>query len=155
MAKSLRIFPGLAAFLAGVAAGVVAGRTRGQTTSAAPASEMKSGLSELEARIATLEAANATRFGRIEAKLEEHDTRLTDVPSTAQIVSAMEQILARTMSSLDERLNVQSRSIESLKTAVAQTDGLLERVLESLDSLQSFTEPAGFADDNLLRQRPA
>jgi len=37
---------------------------------------------------------------------------------------------------------------------VSQTDSLLERVLESLDSLQSYTDPAELADDVLL-SRPA
>ena len=59
----------------------------------------------------------------------------------------MEQLLTKTMSSLDDRLSTQAHSIEVLKTTVSQTDGLLERVLESLDSLQTFTEPADFADE--------
>jgi uncharacterized coiled-coil protein SlyX len=110
----------------------------------------------VKARLAAQEAANSARFTHIEAKLDEHAVRLSDVPSTAQIVSAMEQILARTMSSLDERLTSQARSIDNLKSTVAQTDRLLERVLESLDSLQPYTDPAEFAEDhNLLRQRPA
>jgi hypothetical protein len=102
--------------------------------------------------VAANEAANASRFDQIEAKLDEHAVRLADVPSTAQIVSAMEQLLAKTMSSLDDRLNSQAKSIDTVKTTVAQTDTLLERVLESLDSLQSINDQAGFADDALLHQ---
>jgi uncharacterized coiled-coil protein SlyX len=49
----------------------------------------------------------------------------------------MEQLLSKTMANLDERLTAQAHSIEVLKTTVSQTDGLLERVLESLDSLQA------------------
>ena len=49
---------------------------------------------------------------------------------------------AATMASLDERLSSQAQSIEGLKTTVSQTDGLLERVLESLDTLQGYGEPA-------------
>jgi uncharacterized coiled-coil protein SlyX len=66
----------------------------------------------------------------------------------------MEQLLAKTMSSLDERLSTQAHSIEVLKTTVSQTDSLLERVLESLDSLQTYTDPSELTDDVLL-QRPA
>ena len=65
----------------------------------------------------------------------------------------MEQLLSKTMSSLDERLTTQAHSIEVLKTTVSQTDSLLERVLESLDSLQAYTDPAELASDALL-QRP-
>jgi uncharacterized coiled-coil protein SlyX len=55
---------------------------------------------------------------------------------------------------LDERLTSQARSIDTLRTTVSQTDSLLERVLESLDSLQSFTGPSEFAEDSLLHQLP-
>lgn len=150
----------MVAFLAGVAAGAVTSAARAKSAPGAKSeAESKSALAEfeakVEARIAAQESANAARFANIEAKMEEHGARLADVPSTTQIVTAMEQVLARTMSSLDERLNSQARSIDTLKTTVAQTDGLLERVLESLDSLQTFNEPAEFKEDKLLHQRPA
>ena len=87
----------------------------------------------------------------METRLDEHAARLAEVPSTAQIVAAMEQLLSKTMASLDDRLTTQAHSIEVLKTTVAQTDSLLERVLESLDSLQSYTEPPQLENDALLR----
>jgi chromosome segregation ATPase len=156
MAKSIGILPGVAAFLAGLAAGALTGgaRERGGKGSAASA-EVKSALARLEHRMAEQESASESRFSRIEAKLEDHAARLADVPSTAQIVSAMEQILARTMSSLDDRLNSQARSIDTLKTTVAQTDSLLERVLESIDSLHAFAEPGGVGEESLVGQRSA
>ena len=115
---------------------------------------LKDSLSGLENRLATQETASANRFTQIELRLDEHAAKLADVPSTTQIVAAMEQLLSKTMSSLDERLSTQAHSIEVLKTTVSQTDSLLERVLESLDSLQTYTDPAEFSDDVLL-QRPA
>jgi hypothetical protein len=57
------------------------------------------------------------------------------------------------MSSLDERLTVQAHSIDVLRTTVSQTDGLLERVLESLDSLQTSDSPELI--EAPLIQRPA
>ncbi len=66
----------------------------------------------------------------------------------------MEQLLSKTMASLDERLTAQAQSIDLLKTTVSQTDSLLERVLESIDSLQSFNESMETAEDALLH-RPA
>jgi len=157
MGRSIGILPGVAAFLAGVAAGVLTGGSRPRSGDPAPSqtSDVKAALAQLEARISAQETISAARFSQIEAKLEDHSVRLSDMPSTSQIVSAMEQILARTMSSLDERLNSQARSIDTLKTTVAQTDSLLERVLESLDSLQSFSDPAEFTEDALLQKRPA
>jgi len=157
MSRPLNIIPHVAFFLAGIAAGALSNaRRQAGTTSADPAlaRDLKDSISGLEERIAAQEASSANRFTQIEARLEEHASKLADVPSTAQIVAAMEQLLSKTMSSLDDRLTTQAHSIEVLKTTVSQTDSLLERVLESLDSLQTYTNPSEFADDPLL-SRPA
>ena len=100
---------------------------------------------DLGSRLEAQESANATRFAQVETRLDEHASKLADIPSTSQIVAAMEQLLSKTMTSLDERLTTQAHSIEALKTTATQTDSLLERVLESLDSLESYTEPAELA----------
>ncbi len=155
MERALKFAPRLAIFLAGVAAGALtssrSGRSRAESP---PVEDLKRALADLESRLAEKEAAQGNRLTAIENRLEEHAAKLAEVPSTAQIVSAMEQLLAKTMSSLDERLTTQAHSIEVLKTTVSQTDGLLERVLESLDSLQAYADPADMAQDSLL-QRPA
>ena len=155
MPRALNYLPRLAIFLAGIAAGALTSSRRERGGPAPEASpELKRALAELESRLAAQDAANANRFGQIEARLDEHASKLAEMPSTTQIVSAMEQLLAKTMASLDQRLTTQAHSIEVLKTTVSQTDSLLERVLESLDSLQSYTDPAELAEDSLLR-RPA
>jgi chromosome segregation ATPase len=120
----------------------------------APSKELQRSLAELEGRLVSREAASAARFGQIETRLDEHAAKLAELPSTAQIVAAMEQLLSRTMSSLDDRFTTQAHSIEALKTTVSQTDSLLERVLDSLDSLQAYADPAELSQDPLL-QRPA
>jgi hypothetical protein len=86
--------------------------------------------------LAAQEAANAERFNRVEKRLEDHATRLADVPSTTQIIGALEELLSRTLASLDDRLVAHAKSIDTLKTTVSQTDALLGRVLESLDPLE-------------------
>src|ERR1700722_13475977 len=155
MSRTIGILPGAAAFLAGVAVGVLTSARRERTGSKPGATQdLKRAVASLEARIVTQEAAGAGLFAQIELRLEEHSGRFSNMPSTSQIVSAMEQLLSKTMSSLDERLTSQARSIDTLKTTVSQTDSLLERVLESLDSLQSFTDPSEFAEDSLLHQLP-
>jgi len=151
MSRSFNIVPRVAIFLAGVAAGALSNsRRQGGGADPAVAQDLKRSISSLETRIAAQETAAANRFTQIEARLDEHATKLADVPSTSQIVAAMEQLLSKTMSSLDDRLTTQAHSIEVLKTTVSQTDSLLERVLESLDSLQTYTDPSEFADDPLL-----
>lgn len=152
MSRPLNFVPRVALFLAGVAAGALTNARRQGSAGKDPA--VKESISNLEARLAAQETAAAKRFTEIEAKLDEHTAKLADVPSTSQIVAAMEQLLTKTMSSLDERLTTQAHSIEVLKSTVSQTDSLLEKVLESLDSLQSYSDPAEFTDDPLL-SRPA
>jgi hypothetical protein len=151
MSRILNYAPRVAIFLAGVAAAAITlPRRRGGGMDSATADELKRSLAGLEVRLQDRETADATRFAQVESRLEEHAARLADVPSTGQIVAAMEQLLAKTMASLDDRLTMQANSIDVLKTTVSQTDSLLERVLESLDSLQTFTDPVDFATDPLL-----
>lgn len=153
MKREMSMVPRVAIFLAGVAAGALT-RRRESGGAAAGSDELKQLVASLEARVNAQETASENRFAQIEARLEEHSAKLSEIPSTAQIVGAMEQLLSRTMASLDERLTAQAHSIDLLKTTVSQTDSLLERVLESIDSLQNFNGAAELAEDSFL-QRPA
>ncbi len=139
MDKALKYAPRVAIFLAGMAAGVLAGprRERGGADPAEVAG-LKRALADLENRLAAQADAHTAKLGQLESRVEEHEAKLAVMPSTAQIVAAMERLISSAMSSLDERLATQAHSIEILKTTVSQTDGLLERVLESLDSLQTY-----------------
>ena len=151
MSRVLNYAPRVAIFLAGVAAAAITlPRRRSAGMDSTTADELKRSLAGLEARLQERETADAARFAQVESRLEEHAAKLADVPSTSQIVAAMEQLLSKTMASLDDRLTTQANSIDVLKTTVSQTDSLLERVLESLDSLQTFTDPVDFATDPLL-----
>ncbi|MBZ5581351.1 MAG: hypothetical protein LAQ30_03950 [Acidobacteriia bacterium] len=153
MERVFKYAPRVAIFLAGIAAGALAGPRREHAGMDRGATdELKRSLAGLEKRLEAQESSSAARFAQVETRLEEHAARLAEVPSTAQIVAAMEQLLSKTMSSLDERLTGQAHSIEVLKTTVSQTDSLLERVLESLDSLQAYTDPAELAQDTLLKR---
>ena len=153
MPRTINYLPRIAIFLAGIAAGAISNMRRergGAGLDPSALQELKSSLANLETRLTAQDSATAGRFMQVEARLEEHSAKLADVPSTAQIVAAMEQLLSKTMSSLDDRLTTQAHSIEVLKTTVSQTDSLLERVLESLDSLQTYTDPANLSEDALL-----
>ena len=151
MSRVLSYLPRVAIFVAGVAAGAVTLPRRSRSgMDAAAMEELRKSLAGLENRIQEKDAAVEARFGQVEARLEEHTARLADVPSTSQIVAAMEQLLSKTMASLDERLSTQANSIEVLRSTVSQTDTLLERVLESLDSLQTYSERSELAEDPIL-----
>jgi len=141
MARVWNAIPRTAIFLAGVLAGALTSARKEGGASAADLHDLKKSLAELEGRLTAQETATANRLTVIETRMDEHTAKLADVPSTSQIVAAMEQLLSKTMANLDERLTAQAHSIEVLKTTVSQTDGLLERVLESLDSLQASDAP--------------
>ena len=154
MRKETGLLSEMAIFVAGVlAAGLITTRRRNQAGApedSTSMAELRDAVSSLESRMAAQEAVSSARFAQLESQLDNQAEKLSEVPSTDQIVGAMEQLLSKTMSSLDQRLTTQAHSIEVLKTTVSQTDSLLERVLESLDSLQTFTETSG--DDQLLQR---
>jgi uncharacterized coiled-coil protein SlyX len=152
MERVIKFVPRAAIFLAGVAAGALT-LPRGERGADSRAVEdLKRSLANLEDRLAAQEAANASAHKQMEARLDGHDAKLAEVPTVAQITAGIEQLLAKTMSSLDDRLTAQAHSIDVLKTTVTQTDTLLERVLESLDALQNYAEPAGAPSDISYRQ---
>ncbi len=153
MHKVTRLAPRMAIFLAGAVAGAIT-FSRRQASDRAAVKEMKDTVAALQQRLEAQEAATAERLAQVQQRLDEHAAKLSEVPTAAQFVTAMEQLLNKTMASLDERLTNQAHSIEILKTTVSQTDNLLERVLESLDSLQTLTENSELPQDTLLR-RPA
>jgi uncharacterized coiled-coil protein SlyX len=150
MSRVLNYVPGIACFLAGaVVAAVTLPKRKSGGMDAALSGEWQRSIVALASRIEGVEAASATRFAQLETRLEEQGGRLAGIPSAGQIVAAVEQSLTKAMASLDNRLGTQAYSIEVLKTTVSQTDGLLERVLESLDSLQSFRDPADNTEGSL------
>ena len=57
--------------------------------------------------------AHDYRLIRLEARSDAHEARLKEMPSTAQIVTAMDELLAKAMSGLEGRLTAQAQSIET------------------------------------------
>jgi len=140
-------------FLAGVAAAAITLPPSDRSATDKPETDdLKRSLADLESRLNARASAHDSRLDQVDTRLDEHEMRLKDVPSTTQIVSAMEQLLMKTMSSLDDRLTTQANSIEVLKATVSQTDGLLERVLESLDSLHDYNDPAQGTQNPTLKR---
>jgi uncharacterized coiled-coil protein SlyX len=150
MARSLNYVPGVALFVAGVAAASLATSRRRRNLETAATQELKRAMAHLEAKLEARELATEDRLSHLESTIETHSAKLADMPSTSQIVAAMEQLLSKTMSSLDDRLTNQANAIEVLKSTVSQTDGLLERVLESLEALHTTVDSAESAEESLL-----
>jgi hypothetical protein len=154
MARPISILPQIAIFFAGVAAGALTSGVKKQgVASVSSIKDLQAGLAILESKLAAQELAYAERFKQMETRAEEHSTRLADVPSMTQIIGAMEQLLTKTMASLDNRLTAQAKSIDTLRSTVSQTDSLLGKVLESLDALQIPTDPTEAVGDPLFNRR--
>jgi uncharacterized coiled-coil protein SlyX len=103
----------------------------------ATSAETLSAVTSLQSTVASLTTRYDNRLANLETRVSDHETKLKDVPTLTQVVSTMEEMLASTMQGLDERLSEQVHSIETLKTTVKQSDELMERVLDSIYSLQS------------------
>jgi hypothetical protein len=160
VSKNFNVLSEVGLFVAGVlAASLLTGRRKENFAPAAPPGPASvqtpenwaRAIADLDRRLAAQEAATTERLAAVEAKIDEQASRFSDLPSTQQIVGAMEQLISKTMSSLDERLTNHAYSIEVLKATVSQTDSLLKQVLESLDSLQHYAEPLELGDDPLRR----
>jgi len=133
--------PRAAFLLAGIAAGAMSRVFK--SADEQESAQLRKSIADLEGQLANQKALQDNRLNKLEVRVAEHEQRLNDVPSTSQIVVAMEALLSKTMASLDARLSAQAHSIDVLKTTVSQTDELLERVLESIDSLR----PGGTEDE--------
>ena len=150
MNRALAVVTKLPFFLGGAILGLVLSSRRSEVKSigakvradAETVRDLRQLVSSVESRLASQESLSADLLKQLEGRLEALASRVGETPSTQEIVAAVERLLFRTMTSLDERLSAQAQSIELLKGTVSQTDSLLERVLESIDSLEVAGEPA-------------
>jgi uncharacterized coiled-coil protein SlyX len=120
----------LAVLIGGFAAGALMRRWQGDAM--VPQRSLEKTTRELKAQM----RAHERRIGHLEIRSEVHEAKLKETPTAAQLSVAMDELLAKAMSGLDSRLTAQAQSIETLQMTVSQTDELLERVLESLDTLR-------------------
>jgi uncharacterized coiled-coil protein SlyX len=119
----------LAVVIGGFAAGVLARRWAGDTP------VPRHSLDRLAREFKAQARAHENRLSRLEERTDAHETKLKELPSTTKLLASMDELLAKAMSTLEGRLTAQAQSIETLQLTVSQTDELLERVLESLDTL--------------------
>ncbi len=138
MQKGVTFAPKIALFVGAVAAGaILLSKRQRAIVDPAVLDEMKKGLAELRQHLEAQETTTASRLAQIDSRLDEHASKLADVPSMTQLTTAMEQLLSKTVAPLDRLLTTQAASIEVLQTTVSETDKLLERVIESLDVLSA------------------
>jgi hypothetical protein len=97
-------------------------------------------LQNLEARVDTLHVALA----RVAGQTEQFETRLDQLASRMvtkdEIQQTLERVFGRVEEEVEARFEHQARLVEALRTMVAQTDELLQRVLDGLESLRVESE---------------
>jgi hypothetical protein len=87
------------------------------------------------------ETANEAILARIDRGFEALNVRMTQLENTVEAMrrhaSGLEYRVAADLVDIEQSIKVQSAAIESSRTAMAQTDDLVERVVEVLESLQA------------------
>jgi len=95
------------------------------------------GLETLEARVDTIHLAVARLADQTEQLQSKHGQMIT----RDELAQTLDRVFGRLEQGVDARFEHQTRSVEALRTMVAQTDELLQRVLDGLESMK--TEDAG------------
>ena len=93
-------------------------------------------LRTLEARVDTLHMA----LSRLAGQNEELQARLQNTVSKEEIQQTLERVFGRVEEEVEARFEHQAKSMEALRTMVGQTDELLQRVLDGLESLKDESE---------------
>lgn len=97
-------------------------------------------IGKLEARVDTLNVALA----RLASQGEQMQARLDQVAGASVTKDELQQTLERVFGRLEDeveaRFEHQARSVDALRAMVGQTDELLQRVLDGLESLKVDSE---------------
>ena len=92
------------------------------------------------------DAAAETILARVDRGFEALNARMAQIERTVEEMrrhaSQFEHNIAADLVDIEQSLNEQSASIESTRTATSQTDDLVERVVEALESLQTAIQDA-------------
>lgn len=87
------------------------------------------------------DAAAETILARVDRGFEALDARMAQIERTVEEMrrhaSQFEHNIAADLVDIEQSLKAQGASIESARTAMSQTDDLVERVVEALESLQT------------------
>jgi hypothetical protein len=75
------------------------------------------------------------RVNQLERRVEQIVLEAPAGPSVEQVLAAVEQMVAAKIGGLDERLTDQVHAIELLRHASTQTDALLHRLIQAVESL--------------------
>jgi hypothetical protein len=87
----------------------------------------------LASKVETMQLAVA----RLGEQYERFESRLAEAVTHDALKEALERAFGELRSSVDARFEQEARSVEALRMMIGQTDAMLERVLNGLDTLQT------------------
>ncbi len=97
-------------------------------------------LQNLEARVDTLHMAVARVAGQTEQFKTRLDQVVTRMVARDELQQTLERVFGRVEEEVEARFEHQAKSVEALRIMVGQTDELLQRVLDGLESLKVESE---------------
>ncbi|HEX4136297.1 MAG TPA: hypothetical protein VHY84_16905 [Bryobacteraceae bacterium] len=95
------------------------------------------GLASLQERVELIDAA-VTRLTERSVQLQ---SRLDEMVTRDELSQTLDRIFAPLEQRIEARFEHQIRSVEALRTMVGQTDELLQRVLDGLESVETESNP--------------
>jgi hypothetical protein len=96
-------------------------------------SQNTAGLQTLQARVDTVHLAVA----RLSDRTEQLQLKLDQMVTRDELSETLDRVFGRLERGVDARFDHQTRSVEALRLMVGQTDELLQRVLEGLESMNA------------------
>jgi DNA anti-recombination protein RmuC len=103
-------------------------------------------LQNIAARVDTLYVAVAGLAGQTEQLQKRLDHTAAQMVTKDEINQTLERVFGRVEEEVEARFEHQARSVEALRTMVGQTDELLQRVLDGLESLKVDNEELSGAE---------
>ena len=93
-------------------------------------------LQTLEARVDTMHVAVA----RLADQTAQFQKSLDRMATREELTATLDRVFGRMEREVEARFEQQSRSVEALRTMIGQTDELLQRVLDGLESIKPDEE---------------
>jgi chromosome segregation ATPase len=98
-------------------------------------------VSTLSGQLAEMRAMGDQAVARVEHTMEPLGQRMADVEETLQDLRkrsvALQETVSADLNGIEQSLTTHAAAIDSARTAMAQTDDLVERVVEALELLQT------------------
>jgi hypothetical protein len=95
---------------------------------------------ELEVVKARIEALNLA-VARLSDQAGQFHTRLENVVTREELAQTLDRVFGTIEGEVDARFEHQTRSVEALRIMVGQTDELLQKVLDGLESIGNDRDP--------------